>query len=97
MQIQAPYVGAGLITIERDHVYAWQWFKTTTTSSVQKIKVPQGLEGNGYVSVSFVRDPSLGGDLHRAALLRRAAVLDCPRRAAQRTRAACAGAGQARR
>ncbi|MFO1400599.1 MAG: alpha-2-macroglobulin family protein [Steroidobacteraceae bacterium] len=58
MQIQAPYTGAGLITIERDHVYSWQWFKTTTTSSVQKIRVPEGLEGNGYVSVSFVRDPS---------------------------------------
>jgi uncharacterized protein YfaS (alpha-2-macroglobulin family) len=58
MQIQAPYVGAGLITIERDHVYAWQWFKATTTSSVQKIRVPDGLEGNGYVSVSFVRDPA---------------------------------------
>jgi alpha-2-macroglobulin len=58
MQIQAPYVGAGLITIERDHVYSWQWFRTTTTSSVQKIRVPEGLEGNGYVSVSFVRDPA---------------------------------------
>ncbi len=58
MQIQAPYTGAGLITIERDHVYAWQWFKTTTTSAMQKIKVPAGLEGNGYVSVSFVRDPA---------------------------------------
>jgi uncharacterized protein YfaS (alpha-2-macroglobulin family) len=58
MQIQAPYVGAGLITIERDHVYSWQWFRTKTTSSVQKIVVPDGLEGNGYVSVSFVRDPA---------------------------------------
>jgi len=58
MQLQAPYVGAGLITIERDHVYAWKWFKTTTTSSVQTIRVPEGLEGNGYVSVSFVRDPA---------------------------------------
>jgi uncharacterized protein YfaS (alpha-2-macroglobulin family) len=58
MQIQAPYVGTGLITIERDHVYSWRWFKTTTMSSVQEIKVPAGLEGNGYVSVSFVRDPS---------------------------------------
>jgi uncharacterized protein YfaS (alpha-2-macroglobulin family) len=58
LQIAAPYVGAGLITIERDHVYSWQWFKTKTTSSVQKIKVPEGLEGNGYVSVSFVRDPA---------------------------------------
>jgi uncharacterized protein YfaS (alpha-2-macroglobulin family) len=58
MQIQAPYVGSGLITIERDHVYAWRWFRTKTTSSVQKIVVPEGLEGNGYVSVSFVRDPA---------------------------------------
>ncbi|HEX7622998.1 MAG TPA: MG2 domain-containing protein, partial [Anaeromyxobacteraceae bacterium] len=55
LQITAPYVGAGLITIERDRVYAWKWFKTTTTSSVQSIQVPAGLEGNGYVSVAFVR------------------------------------------
>lgn len=57
LQVQAPYVGAGLITIERDRVYSWQWFKATTTASIQQIKVPEGLEGNGYVSVSFVRDP----------------------------------------
>lgn len=59
MQVQAPYTGTGLITIERDKVYAWRWFRTTTTtSSMQEIQVPQGLEGNGYVSVSFVRDPA---------------------------------------
>jgi hypothetical protein len=58
MQLQAPYIGAGLITIERDHVYRWQWFRTTTTASVQHIRVPDGLEGNAYVSVTFVRDPS---------------------------------------
>lgn len=56
LQIQAPYTGSGLITIERDHVYSWTWFRTTTTSSVQRIALPAGLEGNGYVSVSFVRD-----------------------------------------
>ncbi len=55
LQITAPYVGAGLITIERDRVYAWKWFRTTTTSSVQSIQVPADLEGNGYVSVAFVR------------------------------------------
>src|SRR6478609_6314496 len=58
MQIQAPYTGTGLITIEKDRVYAWRWFHTTTNSSVQEIQVPRGLEGNGYVSVSFVRDPA---------------------------------------
>ena len=54
--INAPYTGSGLITIEKDRVYAWQWFHTDTTSSVQKIRVPAGMEGNGYINVQFVRD-----------------------------------------
>ncbi|CAI0694213.1 alpha-2-macroglobulin family protein [Serratia ficaria] len=54
--ITAPYTGSGLITIEKDRVYAWQWFHTDTTSSVQKIRLPAGMEGNGYVNVQFVRD-----------------------------------------
>jgi hypothetical protein len=57
VQIKAPYTGAGLITIEREKVHSYRWFKATTTSSVQKIKLPAGLEGNGYVSVTFIRDP----------------------------------------
>ena len=57
VSIRAPYAGAGLITIERDRVYRHQWFKTTTTSSVQRITLPEDFEGNGYVTVQFVRDP----------------------------------------
>lgn len=60
LSIKAPYAGAGLITLERDHVYATQWFKSTTNASVQHIRVPADFEGNGYVSVQFVRD--LGSD-----------------------------------
>ncbi len=56
MQIKAPYTGAGLITIERDHVYSWKWFKSSTNASVQTVKVPADLEGGGYVSVSYLRD-----------------------------------------
>ncbi len=55
LAITAPYTGAGLITIERENVMAWQWFKSSTTGSVQHITVPQGLESTGYVNVSFVR------------------------------------------
>jgi len=55
LQIRAPYTGAGLITIERDRVYATKWFNATATNSVQKIRVPASFEGNGYVNVSFVR------------------------------------------
>src|SRR5262249_16379647 len=58
VNVRAPYVGAGLITIERDRVFKHQWFKTTTTSSVQRIVLPEDFEGNGYVSVQFLRDPS---------------------------------------
>ena len=55
VEIQAPYVGSGLITIERDRVYGAKWFSTTTTGSVQRIRVPEELEGNGYVTVTFLR------------------------------------------
>src|SRR5262249_19154246 len=47
-----------LITIERDRVFHHQWFHTNTTSSVQHITLPRDFEGNGYVSVQFLRDPA---------------------------------------
>lgn len=56
MQITAPYTGAGLITLERNKVYATQWFKTNTTASVQKIHIPADFQGDGYVNIAFVRD-----------------------------------------
>ncbi|QIQ21513.1 alpha-2-macroglobulin family protein [Zophobihabitans entericus] len=55
VSITSPYIGSGLITIERDQVYSWTWFTTTTTSSVQKITIPEGVEGNAYVNVQFIR------------------------------------------
>ncbi len=58
VSIRAPYIGAGLITIERDKVYAQQCFKVESQASIQKIKLPADFEGNGYVSVQFVRDSS---------------------------------------
>jgi uncharacterized protein YfaS (alpha-2-macroglobulin family) len=56
ISVRAPYAGAGLITIERDKVYAHTWFKTDKTASVQKITVPKDFEGTGYVNVHFTRD-----------------------------------------
>lgn len=58
VSIHAPYAGSGLITIERDKVYAHAWFHANTTSSVQSITLPKDFKGNGYVNVQFVRDPS---------------------------------------
>jgi uncharacterized protein YfaS (alpha-2-macroglobulin family) len=56
VQIKAPYAGSGLITIERERVFAYRWFRSDTTSTVQKIVLPKTFEGNGYVSVSYIRD-----------------------------------------
>jgi uncharacterized protein YfaS (alpha-2-macroglobulin family) len=56
MEITAPYTGMGLITIERDSVYAFKWFRSDTNTSVQRIQVPQDLEGNAYLNVAFIRD-----------------------------------------
>ncbi len=55
LEITAPYTGAGLITIERDRVYAHKWIESDTTTSVHSIRVPENLEGNAYVNVAFVR------------------------------------------
>ncbi|MDR1904586.1 MAG: alpha-2-macroglobulin [Treponema sp.] len=55
LMIKAPYQGAGLITIERDKVYAYKWFQGTGETTMQSITVPAELEGNGYVNVQFTR------------------------------------------
>jgi uncharacterized protein YfaS (alpha-2-macroglobulin family) len=55
ISITAPYAGSGLITIERDKVYALHWFKTDEASSVQRIRVPDGFEGSGYINVALIR------------------------------------------
>ena len=56
MQITAPYAGYGLITIEKDAVVAYKWFKADTLSFTQTITLPDTVEGNAYVNVAFVRD-----------------------------------------
>ena len=50
-----PYEGIGLITLESDKIYTSKWFKTNTNSTVQKIKIPNNLEGGAYINISFVR------------------------------------------
>ncbi len=54
--IQAPYAGAGLITVEQDKVYSYQWFETDGASTTQRVRIPANLEGSGYISVAFLRD-----------------------------------------
>lgn len=46
----------GLITIERDKVYAAKWFKTDKSSVDESIVLPEDVEGNAYVNVAWIRD-----------------------------------------
>src|SRR5436853_7697652 len=55
LSVTAPYSGYGLITIEREKVYAYSWFQTNTASSIQHIRLPENFEGSGYVNVACVR------------------------------------------
>lgn len=54
--IKGPYKGSGLITIEQDRVYTHKWFHSAGESVTTTITVPEDLEGNGYVSVTLIRD-----------------------------------------
>lgn len=56
LEITAPYAGTGLVTIERDRVYAFKWFRSDTNQAVARIRVPAEVEGNAYLGVAFVRD-----------------------------------------
>lgn len=56
MRITAPYAGYGLITIERDKVYAAKWFKADKSSVDESIVLPEDVEGNAYVNVAWIRD-----------------------------------------
>jgi hypothetical protein len=56
LSIQAPYAGSGLISIESNKLHTFKWFTSDTKSSVQRISIPQDIEGNAYVNVTFVRD-----------------------------------------
>ncbi|MDR3147837.1 MAG: alpha-2-macroglobulin family protein [Treponema sp.] len=64
IMVKAPYRGSGLITIERDKVYAYKWISSGGAGSgdgetiLTSITAPPELEGNGYVNIQFVRDQS---------------------------------------
>ncbi len=53
--LTTPFTGAGLITVERDAVLTQQWFTCDTKSSVQRIRLPDQIEGGVYLHVVMAR------------------------------------------
>ena len=58
LSIQAPFAGSGLISIESNKLHSFKWFRSSTNSSIQRITIPKGIEGNAYINIAFVRDVS---------------------------------------
>lgn len=54
--IKTPYEGTGLITVEREKVYAQKWFKADKGSRMESVEIPEGLEGKAYVNVLYFRN-----------------------------------------
>lgn len=54
-ELKAPYLGSGLMTIERDGVYFHKWFKLKSKTQTLSIDVPKGVEGNAYLSINLTR------------------------------------------
>ena len=76
VSIRAPFAGAGLITIERERVHAFKWFRSDGTSSVQRIRVPDDLAICGFGNAEIGREtcPALTTvDLRSHEMGRRAA------------------------
>lgn len=55
VEIKAPYRGAGLITVERERVFAKKWFVADSETTIQEIELPNDLEGNAYINISYLR------------------------------------------
>lgn len=56
LALVSPYDCNGLITIERDGIRNFSWFKAKAGESLHRIKIPEDFEGKGYVSVIAGRD-----------------------------------------
>lgn len=53
--LNLPYSGTGLISLEREKVYAQKWFTAEKGEQIQKISIPKELIGKGYVHILFYR------------------------------------------
>lgn len=53
--IQAPFSGSGLVTLEREKVWASQTFQTTGTHAVVPVRIPDDAEGSLYATVCYLR------------------------------------------
>lgn len=53
--LSTPFAGTGLITLEREGVFAHTWFRAEAGDSVQELTIPADFEGRGYINVSLAR------------------------------------------
>jgi uncharacterized protein YfaS (alpha-2-macroglobulin family) len=96
ISIRAPYVGSGLITVERDRVYNAKWFQATTTESVDD-HYPAPTRRQRLHHGHLRALPGLSGNFHQPAVLWVGTVHDQPRAPYAGDKAGRAGNGAAGR
>ena len=53
--LTAPFDGLGLLTLEREKVFTHVWFKASAGESVQRLCIPENVEGRAFLNISFIR------------------------------------------
>lgn len=57
LALSAPFAGSGIATLEREKVWTSLPFKTETTQSTVKLRIPDDAEGTLYATVCYLRSP----------------------------------------
>lgn len=55
LAISLPYAAHGVISLERDGVYAFEWFNGRPGDNVAKIRIPDDFQGKGHIVASLAR------------------------------------------
>lgn len=71
LMLASPYMGMGLLTLERDRVATHIWLRIPAGNSVHTLTIPADFEGRGYINVTMGRalsSPDIFLSPHSSAL-----------------------------
>lgn len=54
-EVEAPFEGLLLLTVERERVFHQEWIRMDSNSAVVKVRVPEGTEPNAYLVATLLR------------------------------------------
>lgn len=55
LAVSLPYAAHGVISLERDGVYAFEWFQGHAGDNIAKIRIPDNFQGKGHIVAALAR------------------------------------------